>query len=129
MLTGPALAPMIGGAVSRYLSWRWMQIILGSAGFTAYLLVYFFLTETMHPGLAGYEKRAKSEDTMPSKKFVFLNPVKSVMLLLSPVLLISVRGSFSCERSGQLMANDSQRLPLLCSSPTRTCSYQCRMSS
>ena len=110
MLVGPAIAPFIGGFVSRYLSLRWMQLILAIGAVVAFGLVARWLPETIHPGVSGYEK-ALSEDSdndhsitaseselaangsskARKRRFVFLNPLTSLYLLRSPVLLLSVR--------------------------------------
>lgn len=75
--------------MSHFLSWRWMQIILGIASLVAFGLVYIWLPETMHPGLAGYEKDVHRSPKR-SVGLVVLNPLKSLKLLMSPVVLISV---------------------------------------
>ena len=90
MHISPAIAPLIGGAVSRYFSWRWMQVILGIGSSFAFAFVLLWLPETIHPGLSGYEKQAKSEGRSSKGGLVVLNPLKSLVLLKSPVLLISV---------------------------------------
>jgi hypothetical protein len=46
------------------------------------------LPETIHPGIAGYEKASRVSG--PKRRFVILNPLKSFKLLMSPVVLISV---------------------------------------
>jgi len=88
MLVGPAIAPFIGGFVSRNLSWRWMQAILAIGAMIAFGLVAKWLPETIHPGVAGYEKQARLSES-PRKGLVLLNPFSSLKLLLSPVLLIA----------------------------------------
>lgn len=98
MLIGPAIAPLIGGAVSRYASWRWMQVILGIGAFIAYAFVSLWLPETIHPGHAGIEKQAKIDGR--TRHFVLLNPLKSLDLLKSPVLLLSVSHERSTIGSG-----------------------------
>jgi len=91
ILSGPAIAPVIGAAVSHYFSWRYMQLILGLGAFISLLFVIFFLPETIHPGQAGYEKDAKGK-----ARIVILNPLESLKMLASPVLLLSALvGAFS----------------------------------
>lgn len=95
MAIGPAVAPLIGGLVSRYLSWRWMQCLLGLGALTAFLLVFKWLPETIHPGAAGYEKRARNLGEPRRRSVVILNPLESLSLLKSPVLLLAVRPSIT----------------------------------
>ena len=97
MFIGQAIAPVVGGAVSHSFSWRLMQVILGIGSFTAFLSVCFLLPETIHPGLAGYEKAALGDNKPGTRRrrIVLLNPLKSLMMLRSPVLLITVGESDS----------------------------------
>ena len=77
-----------------------MQVIIALASLTAFLMAYHWLPETIHPGLAGYDRAnpaghlGTDEDELERRKtkrrFVFLNPLKSLMMLKSPVLLISI---------------------------------------
>jgi hypothetical protein len=66
-----------------------MQIILGIGASFAFGFVAKWLPETIHPGIAGYEK-ASRVSTAPKRRFVILNPLKSLKLLMSPVIVISV---------------------------------------
>jgi MFS family permease len=64
-LIGPAIAPAVGGFVSRYAGWRVMQIILGGAACGALGMVLLWMPETIHPGVAGWEadwKRSVARD-------------------------------------------------------------------
>ena len=75
-----------------------MQNALCVCGLIAFALVYVFLPETSHPGARGLErarKRAEAEGPAASalagaKRWYWLNPFKSLMLLRSPNLLAIV---------------------------------------
>ena len=64
-------------------------MILGIGSFVSFCLVLKWLPETIHPGVSGYEKRL-SRDLQPKRGIAILNPLKSLKLLLSPVLFITV---------------------------------------
>ncbi|KAF4618476.1 hypothetical protein D9613_010062 [Agrocybe pediades] len=89
-LLGPALAPLVGGWGAAYWSsgWRAVQAVLGLAGGLVFAVVYFFLPETSHPGTKGIDKLRSSNSSVG---FVFINPLRPMLLLRSPNLfLISV---------------------------------------
>jgi hypothetical protein len=67
-----------------------MQVFLAIGGFFAFFLVLWGLPETIHPGVSGREKERRNPGV--KRRFVILNPLKSFTLLLSPVLLSTVRG-------------------------------------
>lgn len=94
-LFGPSLAPLVGGWGAHYASWRLTQFCLGIAGLFTCLLMFFFLPETSHPGSRGIEKvwAASDSDKKPFK-WVWLNPLSSLRLMRSPVLLLMVFVSF-----------------------------------
>lgn len=101
-LLGAAVAPVLGGIVSHYASWRLMQFFLALCGLFLYFLVYFFLPETSHPGSRGMDKAAlllaSSRDDLPVTSsrsrsewaWVWLNPFSSLALLRSPNVLCIV---------------------------------------
>lgn len=76
---------------AHYASWRLTQFCLGLAGLFTCLLMFFFLPETSHPGSRGIEKvwAASDSDKKPFK-WVWLNPLSSLRLMRSPVLLLMV---------------------------------------
>jgi MFS family permease len=82
-LLGPALAPVVGGAMSRYYSWRIMQLALGIGASIVYTIVIFSLPETSHPGSRGVDKDPR-QTTGTGRKFVILNPFRCLQLLQSP---------------------------------------------
>ncbi|KAJ7181246.1 MFS general substrate transporter [Mycena filopes] len=99
-LLGNALAPIIGGWVSHYASWRYLQLALGIAGGSLWLVMLFYLPETSHPGATGLEKLAvDSEDAEPGRerprfRWVWLNPFACLWFLRSPNLaLVTLSGS------------------------------------
>ncbi|KAG7453248.1 MFS general substrate transporter [Guyanagaster necrorhizus] len=87
-LLGPALSPLAGGWGAHYASWRWTQIALAFAGFAAFMLMFFFLPETSHPGSRGIDKMLEEEDAK-QRKWVWLNPFSPLALLRSPNLMLS----------------------------------------
>jgi len=99
MLLGTSLSPITGGFVSHYASWRVMQLILAAASSMTFLIALIYLPETIHPKAAGYQtstEQRKNNILVDGKpwfgmgdKFVLLNPLKSLGMLLSPVLFIS----------------------------------------
>ncbi|KAF8521615.1 major facilitator superfamily domain-containing protein [Hysterangium stoloniferum] len=93
ILLGPPLAPVIGGWLATYASWRVMQLCIAILGLIVFVLVALFLPETTHPGTKGIEKLRQSNKR--SCRFV-LNPFKILLLLKSPVLLfVCLSGSLA----------------------------------
>ncbi|KAI0344938.1 MFS general substrate transporter [Trametopsis cervina] len=93
ILLGPVMAPVIGGTVAHYGSWRVMQFGLSVYSLICVIAVYFFLPETSQPGSRGIEKaREKGENP----RFVLLNPLRGLLLLKSPnILFIALVCSFA----------------------------------
>ncbi|KAF8521417.1 major facilitator superfamily domain-containing protein [Hysterangium stoloniferum] len=102
-LLGPPLAPVLGGWLATYASWRMMQLGIAIIGLLAFAFVAIFLPETSHPGTRGIDKYmveslAKSLSVPHNRthwRFVSLNPFRILLLLKSPVLVfVSLSGSF-----------------------------------
>ncbi|KAH9857454.1 MFS general substrate transporter [Lenzites betulinus] len=90
---GPALAPVAGGLATHYASWRVAQWALFGMGLVAYLLIVLWLPETLDPAVAREKLRAVAGED-GERRFVWLNPFKSLALLRSPnILLITITGS------------------------------------
>ena len=77
-----------------------MQGSLGAVGFVAFCIMYFLFPETSQPGTQGIEKlRASQQGTNEKKvKFVFVNPLRPLLLLRSPnlFLIVSHDASICC---------------------------------
>ena len=87
MLLGAALAPLIGGMMAHYYSWRGIQY--GLCGFAVFSLILTLLLqpETSQPGARGIDK-ARSAGKKDG--WVWLNPLRSLALLKSPNVLFLV---------------------------------------
>ncbi|OJT01991.1 MFS antiporter QDR3 [Trametes pubescens] len=85
-LFGPALAPVAGGLAARYATWRLMQWALFVMGLAAYILVLSWFPETLDPEVA--QEKFRAAGGVEGRRFVWLNPVKSLALLRSPNILI-----------------------------------------
>ncbi|KAF9554259.1 MFS general substrate transporter [Agrocybe pediades] len=93
ILLGPTLAPLVGGLGAAHWSsgWRTVQAVLGLAGAIIFFIVYFFFPETSHPGTRGIDKLRVDHSSNAPVGFVFINPLRPMLLLRSPnLLLISV---------------------------------------
>ncbi len=88
VLIGPAFAPMIGGIMTHYYSWRVMQYGLLSFGILSFTLTYFLQPETSQPGARGVDKVLQANGKV---SWVWLNPFESLALLRSPNVLLLVR--------------------------------------
>ena len=94
-LIGPCLAPLLGGAIVTYVSWRyifWMQTGLGGI---AAILVVFFLPETIpNKGIDDLKELPKKQRTAHILRQI--SPVRVTVLLFSyPNLLIAGLASSS----------------------------------
>ncbi|KAE9387311.1 MFS general substrate transporter [Gymnopus androsaceus JB14] len=83
-LFGPALAPLMGGVLSHYASWRITQLFLGVLGLLAFISIATLYPETIH----SRDERNRQE-TCGTYWFgiVWINPLKTMALLKSPNLL------------------------------------------
>jgi hypothetical protein len=64
-----------------------MQFALGVAGAICFVCIFIFFPETSQPGKRGIDKYRAEH---PGKKFTFvwLNPLRPLLLLRSPVILM-----------------------------------------
>jgi len=116
ILLGPPLAPMVGGWLATYASWRLIQLGIALVGLIVFIMVVLFLPETSHPGTTGIEKlrMAESLEGSPSVqknrtgwRFVSLNPFGILLLLKNPIIVfVSLSGAFA------LVANYVAVVPL-----------------
>lgn len=81
---------MAGGLAAHYASWRLMQWALFLMGLAAYILVLFWFPETLDPEVA--KEKFRAAGGVEGRRFVWLNPVKSLAMLRSPNILIVVSG-------------------------------------
>ncbi|KAF9256581.1 MFS general substrate transporter [Marasmius fiardii PR-910] len=90
-LIGPTLAPLVGGLVTHYASWRAMQACLGASGLVGFTLVALFMAETSFPGSRGIDKRRaemiRPGETDSALLFTFPNPFSALALLRSPIIV------------------------------------------
>ncbi|KAJ4482506.1 MFS general substrate transporter [Lentinula aciculospora] len=92
-LLGPALAPLFGGVISHYASWRITQLFLGAWGLLAFVCIATMYPETSIPGSRGIDKKRAelvARNVSPGEKWfkiVWINPLKTLGLLRSPNLL------------------------------------------
>ncbi|KAL0950956.1 hypothetical protein HGRIS_007707 [Hohenbuehelia grisea] len=93
-LLGPAIAPFVGGAATRYASWRALQAFLCGCGILLLLVMYRWFPETSHPGSRGVDKELPVAERR-SFKFVWLNPLSGLYLLRGPTLLIVVLSGYT----------------------------------
>jgi len=63
-----------------------MHGILGLLGLIAFTAIYLFFPETSQPGVRGIDKM--KEEHGSSRSFVFINPLRSLLLLRSPIMLL-----------------------------------------
>ena len=68
-----------------------MHVVLGLLGLIIFTTIYFFFPETIQPGETGIDKVKAANGIDSSTPFIFINPFKSLWLLRSPSLLLTVR--------------------------------------
>ncbi|KAJ3988360.1 MFS general substrate transporter [Lentinula detonsa] len=100
-LLGPALAPLVGGVISHYASWRITQLFLGAWGLLAFICIATMYPETSIPGSRGIDKKRAelvAQNVAQGEKWfkiVWINPLKTLSLLRSPNLLaVALAGTF-----------------------------------
>jgi len=67
-----------------------MQGILGLVGFIIFVIVYLFFPDTSHPGARGIDKLRGPDSLNKPVGFVFVNPLRPMLLLRSPNLFLIV---------------------------------------
>ena len=66
-----------------------MHGIQGLLGLIAFTTIYFLFPETSQPGTRGIDKM-KAKHGSSSSSFVFINPLRPLWLLRSPIMLLIV---------------------------------------
>ena len=101
------------GWVTHYYSWRAMHGIFGLLGLIAFTTIYFLFPETSQPGARGIDKLEAEHGTNSSRSFVFINPLHSLLLLRSPIILLTVRFyAMRLGKTNQLMISKRVSLDL-----------------
>jgi MFS family permease len=90
----PAVAPLIGGVVAHYSSWRYVQLATGISAAINFIAMYYFLPETSQPNARGIDKLSENENRSEFK-WVWLNPFRDLALLRSPTILSVVRFNYT----------------------------------
>lgn len=92
VLLGAALAPLIGGVMAHYYSWRGIQYGLCGFAVFSWILTMLLQPETSQPGARGIDK---AREAGKRDGWVWLNPLRSLALLRSPnVLFLAIEGAF-----------------------------------
>ncbi|KAF8521429.1 major facilitator superfamily domain-containing protein [Hysterangium stoloniferum] len=84
ILLAPPLAPLLGGWLATYASWRVVQLCISIMGFICFVFVVISLPETSHPGTKGIEKLRAAESL--GWGFITLNPLRILLLLKNPMV-------------------------------------------
>ncbi|KAF8521415.1 major facilitator superfamily domain-containing protein [Hysterangium stoloniferum] len=113
ILLGPPLAPITGGLLAAYASWRMTQLFIFIMGLVAFTSIALYFPETSHPGSRGIDvfmtdeeielqnegsSLPQSIDTFATQlsRWVWLNPFEPLTLARSPVILfVSCAAAFS----------------------------------
>jgi MFS family permease len=85
----PAVAPLIGGIVAHYSSWRYVQLATGVSAAINFIAMYYTLPETSQPNARGIDKLSENERGS-GFKWVWLNPLRDLALLRGPTILAVV---------------------------------------
>ncbi|OSD05260.1 MFS general substrate transporter [Trametes coccinea BRFM310] len=85
---GPAIAPVAGGLATHYATWRAAQWAIFMMGLIPYIPIVFWLPETLDPEVAR-QKFLEASGGKEGRRFVWLNPFRSLALLRSPNILIT----------------------------------------
>ena len=67
-----------------------MQGFLGFAGFLTFCMIYFWFPETSQSGSRGIDKMTAESGGNAKDHFYFINPLRPLLLLRSPNLLLIV---------------------------------------
>jgi predicted MFS family arabinose efflux permease len=76
------MAPVVGGALAHWHSWRTTQTVIAISSTLVFLLMLFTLPETTRQGARGIDEK--------NKKVMMLNPLKCFGVFRSPSLLAVV---------------------------------------
>ncbi|KIJ66097.1 hypothetical protein HYDPIDRAFT_110252 [Hydnomerulius pinastri MD-312] len=88
VLLGTMAAPVVGGAFTKYASWRDLHLAIAAWGCVEFFILYLSLPETSH----SYSAHNKNP-VPPRPRYWFVNPLKCMGLLRSPNLFLVVLGA------------------------------------
>ena len=70
---------------------EWCTSFQDLLGLIALTTIYFLFPETSQPGERGIDKMKATNGANSSRSFIFINPLRSLWLLRSPLMLLTVR--------------------------------------
>jgi MFS family permease len=90
ILIAPATAPLFGGILSHYTSWRVAQMSLAIAALVAAVFVALFLPETAHPSSGNGEQKKELFIPIGRHRFPLINPFRPLKVMLDPRIFLAV---------------------------------------